>query len=38
MARRKYTHQDYDKVNKVKGVEDLFFVLFSIIGIDEGCI
>ena len=30
MARRKYTHQDYDKVNKVKGVEDLFFVLLAV--------
>ncbi len=30
MARRKYTHQDYDKVNKVKGVEDLVFVLFAV--------
>ncbi len=30
MARRKYTHQDYGKVNKVKGVQDLVFVLLAV--------
>ncbi len=30
MARRKYTHQDYDQVNKVAGVGDLVFVLLAV--------